>query len=564
MATDNKYDRQLRLWGANGQRALGSSHLLLVNADSAGTETLKNLVLPGVGKFTILDEQLLTHADLGSNFFCEASGLGKPRGDKVAELLCEMNGDVQGNAIFGNLSSAVATDAEFLSHFNLVVASNLPEAHLLQLSEACWLRNIPLIVVRGYGLLGYVRVQVKQHDVIESKPDGQTAPVVWDLRLTNPFAELAEFCQKVDFRQLDWMTHLHVPYVVILTNLVAEWKASHEGQLPKTKEEKEAFVESIKALTNNAVPADYAAKMEREAAEGETTTPWSKVDKENFQEAIKESYRAFQLTKLPGEVEDLIEQDSSSTGTSVASDTTLLLRALNVFIQQSPTGSVPLSGQIPDMFSNTDLFIALQLVYQQKAAADKALFTTLLADQAAAAGRGEVAQETIDLFCKNIYNLRRICTRSVAQEYAEPERDNLLMAFADASESATPEPAQVPILWYVVLRAADRFRTKLGRWPGTASDDPAVLAEEADLVWADCQQLLTEFGLSEGGVADVLTRDHAVEIVRYGAGDLHNIGSVVGGIAAQEAVKLITHQYLPINNTYLFNGIVCAGKTYEL
>ena len=216
------------------------------------------------------------------------------------------------------------------------------------------------------------------------------------------------------------------------------------------------------------------------------------------------------------------------------------------------------------MFSNTDLFIALQLVYQQKAAADKALFTTLLADQAAAAGRGEVAQETIDLFCKNIYNLRRICTRSVAQEYAEPERDNLLMAFADAAESATPEPAQVPILWYVVLRAADRFRTKLGRWPGTASDDPAVLAEEADLVWADCQQLLTEFGLSEGGVADVLTRDHAVEIVRYGAGDLHNIGSVVGGIAAQEAVKLITHQYLPINNTYLFNGIVCAGKTYEL
>jgi len=38
MATDNKYDRQLRLWGARGQRALSEAHILLVNADGSGTE----------------------------------------------------------------------------------------------------------------------------------------------------------------------------------------------------------------------------------------------------------------------------------------------------------------------------------------------------------------------------------------------------------------------------------------------------------------------------------------------------------------------------------------------
>lgn len=47
MATDNKYDRQLRLWGGSGQRALMEANILLVNASATGTETLKNLVLPG-------------------------------------------------------------------------------------------------------------------------------------------------------------------------------------------------------------------------------------------------------------------------------------------------------------------------------------------------------------------------------------------------------------------------------------------------------------------------------------------------------------------------------------
>jgi amyloid beta precursor protein binding protein 1 len=56
MATDDKYDRQLRLWGAHGQKLLSSSHIIVIGSSSAGTETLKNLVLPGVGKFTIIDD----------------------------------------------------------------------------------------------------------------------------------------------------------------------------------------------------------------------------------------------------------------------------------------------------------------------------------------------------------------------------------------------------------------------------------------------------------------------------------------------------------------------------
>lgn len=45
----NKYDRQIRLWGQNGQRRLGEAKVALLGASGAGIEALKNLVLPGVG-----------------------------------------------------------------------------------------------------------------------------------------------------------------------------------------------------------------------------------------------------------------------------------------------------------------------------------------------------------------------------------------------------------------------------------------------------------------------------------------------------------------------------------
>ena len=56
MATDDKYDRQVRLWGGHGQKKLATSHIVMLGSSSAGSETLKNLVLPAVGKFTIVDD----------------------------------------------------------------------------------------------------------------------------------------------------------------------------------------------------------------------------------------------------------------------------------------------------------------------------------------------------------------------------------------------------------------------------------------------------------------------------------------------------------------------------
>lgn len=76
MATDDKYDRQIRIWGADGQRRLNTSSVLCLGISAAGTETLKNLVLPGIGFIRIVSDQLVQERDFHRNFFVDPESLG--------------------------------------------------------------------------------------------------------------------------------------------------------------------------------------------------------------------------------------------------------------------------------------------------------------------------------------------------------------------------------------------------------------------------------------------------------------------------------------------------------
>lgn len=76
MATDNKYDRQIRIWGADGQKLLNEARILCLGISPAGTETLKNLVLPGIGHITIVSDKKVSERDLSNNFFVREEAVG--------------------------------------------------------------------------------------------------------------------------------------------------------------------------------------------------------------------------------------------------------------------------------------------------------------------------------------------------------------------------------------------------------------------------------------------------------------------------------------------------------
>ena len=55
-----------------------------------------------------------------------------------------------------------------------------------------------------------------------------------------------------------------------------------------------------------------------------------------------------------------------------------------------------------------------------------------------------------------------------------------------------------------------------------------------------------------------------VSSCRYGACELHSVASFLAGAAAQEAVKLITGQFIPVNNTFIYNAIKQTTATLQL
>ena len=56
----------------------------------------------------------------------------------------------------------------------------------------------------------------------------------------------------------------------------------------------------------------------------------------------------------------------------------------------------------------------------------------------------------------------------------------------------------------------------------------------------------------------------AEEVARARGGELHNISALTGGMISQEVIKIITKQYIPIDNTCIFDGIASRTQVLRL
>ena len=551
MATSDKYDRQLRLWGAHGQRALMSAKILLVNADAAGTETLKNLVLPGVGSFAILDDAVVSESDIGSNFFLSANGVGLSRAEQSCALLKELNADVRGLAIVSSATSFPFD--EQLKNYSLVVVSNATDELLLRVARSCLALKIPLIAIASCGFLCSYRVQLVNHEIIESKIDRSQTGL--DLSILKPFPELQMFCSQLDLNSTDSALHSHIPYIAILTHCIAEWRNLHDGRVPRNFAEKQEFKSFVKSK---------ALDLPNEL---------------NFQEAVDNSYQAFADEPLREEVVRVLDSVDALPLNAQSGDFELMVRALKLYLARHDDRP-PLTGVLPDMTASTELYIALQQCYASRASADRAEFTRLLDEIIAEAGAAPVSRDRIELFCRNVRGLRLISTRTFEQQLSGPLSSSS-NGMREACSSPHADPLQTPALWLLGLQAVNRFRAKFGRFPGQ-TDDLKEMEGDTKFVWTELKALADEHGIpSQNGSDDttaltpmecgddgegiaVITRSHAEELVRCADSQLHSISAFIGGIASQEIVKIITHQFVPLDNCFVYNGIASCGTTLEL
>jgi len=522
-AKEEKYDRQLRLWGAHGQAALENAKVALINAGATGTEIVKNLVLPGVGSFTIIDGKNVEAADLGNNFFLDFKSLGSSRAKAATALLRELNEWVDGTAVAEDPVKLIETNVDFFSAFTVVIATELPESALLKLSQHLYAKQIPLFVSRSYGFLGYLRIAVPEHTIVESHPEEPGD----DLRLAEPFPALQKFCEAIDVASLDSHHHGHVPYVVLLIQELLKWKARHGGNAPSSKEEKNDFKIQLRAGQRDQKEVNYA-------------------------EAIALTYKVSSPTTIPSYVRDILNDDAAKNLTSSSSNFWILVNAVKQFVENEGGGLLPLMGSIPDMTADTQTYISLQEVYQRKSQEDIDVILRYVAAALSSVGKSPnaISAEDIKLFCKNALYLRLVRTSSLNNEYAKEtaRKEDMANALEDPDSN---------LVYYFLLRAVDRFWADKGRFPGWQDDQ---VQSDISILKGYVVGLLSELGLNATAVSDKAVH----EMCRFGASELHNIAALLGGVVSQEVIKVLTHQWVPLNNTLIYNGMNSTTTVFDL
>eukprot|EP00339_Tiarina_fusa_P013613 CAMPEP_0117006030 /NCGR_PEP_ID=MMETSP0472-20121206/6410_1 /TAXON_ID=693140 ORGANISM="Tiarina fusus, Strain LIS" /NCGR_SAMPLE_ID=MMETSP0472 /ASSEMBLY_ACC=CAM_ASM_000603 /LENGTH=422 /DNA_ID=CAMNT_0004707391 /DNA_START=149 /DNA_END=1417 /DNA_ORIENTATION=+ len=419
-----------------------------------------------------------------------------------------------------NPVAVIDENIAWFDQFTVIIVTNIPAPALQKLAAHLYPKNIPLLVVTSVGLIGSIRIQVKEHTIIESKPDNSLP----DLRITEPWDKLKEYCENIELNELDDSAHGHIPYIVILYQVLQQWKQTHDGKVPQTYKEKQEF-------------KNLVVEGRRSDEEG------------NYAEAITEVKNAWLLPEIPEWIEELISSEKCTNQN--ATTFWLCILALKQFIDDHK--ALPLSGSLPDMSSDTVSYQTIQSLYKDKANEDYNAMSHYVDNVCKISGkpRSDISEEYLRLVCKNAQFLRCVATRSMAQEF-ELSADNG-MKITEAIECdmyGTPK-------WYLVLRGYSKFQIDYNRAPGVCVKD---LDEDCKVLKRYCDEICQGLGVSTG----LVSHESVQEICRFGGGEIHTISATLGGVAAQEIIKLITKQLVPFNNTFLLDGITCTATTFEV
>lgn len=567
MASSERYDRQIRLWGEAGQASLSRASVLVLGSGATATETLKNLVLPGIASFTIVGGAQCSETHAG-NFFVPASD-SSPSAASATRHLSELNPAVAGSYIASDAAEFLddeATAAAFVGRYSIVVVAQMGMGHatLRLIAAACASAGVPLVVARSYGGLGLVRLQHPGGEacVLSSRED--PAP---DLRIRRPFYELKKLTEDAKVALTDPDRAPHVPFVLILSVALDAFRIQHADALPSSRSEQDELKNLVESLRPAGCPSEAA----------------------NFEEALQRKHLRLcfgPVPSIPDSVATLFRHERadpaaprivrdespvspaplpvplptpvSVNGSSASNGRTcarqlrverdafwLHVAAVRAFFEE--TGTLPLPGGLPDMAAGTSEYVALQRAYASKAAADAS--EVLRHALEIAEHRGAPAEPptiaSVASFCKNVCLAAVLPSRSLLDETDSPSKSGF-MSLARETGALDPSIGNSTVAYYPLFRAVDMFYKENGRHAG---GNPACL--EADLSMV--REFLARVKEELGGVPKAIWGDEAEEMVRFASKEVHNVAALVGGVAAQEAVKLITRQFVPLNNTLVFN-----------
>ncbi|KAH9179277.1 hypothetical protein EDB89DRAFT_2111420 [Lactarius sanguifluus] len=177
------YDRQIRLWGLEAQQR--NATILVANLRGVATETVKNIVLAGIGKLIIWDCEDVAAEDLGAGFFFRDEDIGKKRVDAAKSRIGSLNPLVAVEAVDEELERLVQS-------VDLVCITDSGRDFIVRVNEACRRSKKPLYAGGTYGLLGYIFCDLLEHEYIAPDRSGGKQEGAKDARVTVSYSPLRE------------------------------------------------------------------------------------------------------------------------------------------------------------------------------------------------------------------------------------------------------------------------------------------------------------------------------------------------------------------------------------
>ncbi|GFP85767.1 sumo-activating enzyme subunit 1b-2 [Phtheirospermum japonicum] len=167
------YDRQIRVWGADAQRRLSKSHILVSGLNGTMIEFCKNIVLAGVGSVTLNDDRMVTADLLSANFLIppdENLYAGKTFAELSCDSLKDFNPMVRVSVKKGELSSF---SVDFFDKFDAVVISSCALSTKQSVNEKCrkLVKRIAFYTVDCRDSCGEIFVDLQNYIYTKKKDD---------------------------------------------------------------------------------------------------------------------------------------------------------------------------------------------------------------------------------------------------------------------------------------------------------------------------------------------------------------------------------------------------------
>ncbi|GJJ13317.1 hypothetical protein Clacol_007569 [Clathrus columnatus] len=157
------YDRQIRLWGFEAQQRMRNATICVINLRGVATETIKNIVLAGIGHLIVIDSNKITEEDLGAGFFFREDEVGQNRVDVARSRIQNLNPLVEVEAI------AAVESLEWdplIQRIDLLCLTDGTRQDITRFNDLCRKHNKAFYSGGSYGLTGYIFCDLIVHEYL--------------------------------------------------------------------------------------------------------------------------------------------------------------------------------------------------------------------------------------------------------------------------------------------------------------------------------------------------------------------------------------------------------------